>query len=73
MFLMTIKVNTCKSIPDLYYYQAAAHIIHKKFPTDSTDLKIKENVKQGKPHLMIAKEKGMTPILKKVMNKPCQT
>ena len=45
-------------------FQAALEIIDKKFPKNSTELKIKVNATEDVPEFVITKEKDKSPILK---------
>ena len=45
-------------------FQAALEIIDKKFPKNSTELKIKVNATENVPELVITKEKDKSPVLK---------
>ena len=45
-------------------FQAALEIIDKKFPKNSTELKIKVNATEDEPEFVITKEKDKSPILK---------
>ena len=45
-------------------FQAALEIIDKKFPKNSTELKIKVNATEDVPEFVITKEKGKSPVLK---------
>ena len=45
-------------------FQAALEIIDKKFPKNSTELKIKVNATEDLPEFVIIKEKDKSPVLK---------
>ena len=45
-------------------FQAALEIIDKKFPKNSTELKIKVNATEDVPEFVITKEKDKSPVLK---------